>query len=545
VLDDWLECLLLVLPENRVVPQRTALRLAYERAREHWGLVGAPLRRNGAVERALESAIASALCRGLLIRVGAAGLQRLTNESKEPDPPPGALVANPSEDRLLSGWGRALAGRDPLPRILLSRRAGWYGRREALASVAQRLGLTEEHARRLEADAWRRVEVSSGWARALRARLERALAAAPAVPVRQLVRDDAWWQGLDQHLELADAVFEGLLGAALHRVELDLPQREVFVARFSQAELDQTLTNLLDRAARLEAPTGIDVYQRLADATCSELGAGIGEYLREALEARLELDPVDPTRVLGFAPSTLAAREPAVPAPVESQAPFARDVPGGHEAIATVLNDVTEALEERQRPLDVEETWALVQARVQRAWSPELMLRIIDGDPALFLSRAHATSLWRWQADGVQPHESLFPGIPARARARLEQLMQQAGPAPGALAQRLTAELERLEGAADSDDLQALSMARQLADLSGRWLEQATSEPPETRRLMQAAMQLLLDAIAPDDDFDAFGIDRPALYEARAVLAAVLRWQGLDWLELPDQRSFESQRTPA
>jgi hypothetical protein len=552
VLDDWLECLLLALPEKRVVAQRTALRLAHEWAREHWGLSGGPLRRNGSVERALESAVASALCRGLLIRVGAAGLQRLTIEMSRPDPPPGALVANASEQRFVDGWARALGALDPLRRLLLARRSGWYGRRELLASLARRLGVSVERARQLECDAWRRVEVGSGWARALRARLERALAGAPSLPVRQLVRDDAWWQGLDQRLELADALFEGLLGASLHRVELELPEREVFIARFSQAELDQTLASLLERASRIATPTGIDAYHRLCDASCSPLDEGLCEYLREALTACLELDPADSTRVLGFGAPAPAERSPGRSAlddadlPIAADAALAGDVPGGQEAIAAVLCDVTEALEANQRPLDFAEAWAFVQKRVQHAWTPELMLQIIDDDPALLLSPAHETSLRRWQLDAGPLGEQLCPGIPVRARARLEQLMQQAPPAPGVLAQRLTAELERLERAADSDDLQALSMARQLADLSERWLEQAATEPPDTRRLMQAAMQLLLDAIAPrEDDFDAIGIDRHELLEARAVLAAVLRWQGLDWLELSSQRSVEPQRTPA
>jgi hypothetical protein len=536
VLDDWLECVLLALPENTVVARRTALRLAFDWAREHWGLDSARLRRSDAVARALQSAVASALSRGLLIRVGAAGLSRLTTDSERPDVPPGALVANASEHRFVSGWVRALSRLEPLHQFLLSRRSGWYGPREGLASVAQRLGLALERAGQLEADAWRQVIVGSGWARALRARLERALGSARSVSVRELMLDDAWWLGLDRHLELCDAVLERLLDGTLHRVELEAPQREVFIARFSQAELDRTLGSLLDRAAGVEAPAGIDTYYRLADAACSELDAGLSEYLREALEARLELDPADATRVLGVASRKGVQREPSVNDPVDSRGPFARDVPGGHEAIASVLLDVTLALDMNLRPLDFDATMALAQTRVQQTWSPELVLRVIGGDPALFVSPEHVTSLRRWHADGRDPQgERPFPGVPAYSQARFEQLLEQEPLRLEVLGERLTRALGRLDRAGDTDDLQASSMARQLVDLCRRWLEQAATEPSDGQPSMQAAIQILLDAIATDeDDVDAPWLDRDELFEARAVLASVLCWLGLDWLEMPD-----------
>jgi hypothetical protein len=546
VLDDWLECLLLALPQNEVVPRRTALRLAFEWARDHWGLDSARPRRNDGIERALQSAVASALRRGLLIRVGAAGLSRLTTESARPDVPPGALVANASEHRFVSGWVRALSRLEPLRRFLLTRRSGWYGPREGLHSVAARLGLALERAGQLEADAWRQVLVGSGWARALRARLERALAGGRSVSVRELMLDDAWWLGLDRHLELCDAVVESLLDGTLHRVELAEPEREVFVARYSQAELDHTLETLLDRAAGIETPTRIDAYHRLAEAACSELDAGLLEYFREALEARLELDPEDSTRVLGIAPRKDAMREPSLSDPIDSGGSLA-DVPGGHEAIASVLQDVTEALELSQHPLDFAATMSLARTRVQETWSPELMLRVIGGDPALFVSPAHVTSLRRWHADRDDPQgERLFPGVPACSLARFEQLLQREPLSLEALGERLTRELGRLDRAGDTDDLQTLSMARQLLDLSRRWLEQAATEPPDTWPSMQAAIQILLDAIATDeDDADAPWIDRDALLEAMAVLASELRWRELDWLQTPDQRGVPRRQTPS
>jgi hypothetical protein len=253
------------------------------------------------------------------------------------------------------------------------------------------------------------------------------------------------------------------------------------------------------------------------------------------LEARVEFDPDDQSLVLGFSPRQGALREPSVGDPVESRGLSARDVPGGHDAIASVLENVTRALETGQRALDGEATLALAQTRVQKTWSPELLHRILRSDPVLCISPAHVTSLRRWQADGrTLDGEPLFPGIPPRSRARFEQLLQQGPLEPEALGERLTRELRRLDGAGDTDDLGALSMARQLADRSARWLERAAAEPPETRPSMQAAIQILLEAFAIDeDDVDAPSLDRDALLAARAVLAAVLGGVGLDGFEMP------------
>jgi hypothetical protein len=60
----------------------------------------------------------------------------------------------------------------------------------------------------------------------------------------------------------------------------------------------------------------------------------------------------------------------------------------------------------------------------------------------------------------------------------------------------------------------------------------------------------VLDALAPDEeDLDAPPLDGQKLVDARAVLAAVSSWLGLDWLELAPpsrrQRSNPSLCTPA
>jgi hypothetical protein len=591
VLDDWLECLVLAMPESGVVAQRSALRLAFEHARRYWGLEARRLSPDGAVERALSSAVASALCRGLLVRVGAGGLERLTSDSPSPDLPEGALIANRSEHGFIAGWQRALEGLDPVQRWLLTRSSGWYGVRAPLERAAQVLGLGPDRAAALLADAWQKVAVSSGWARAARSRLERALAGARSVPVRLLVLDDAWWRGVEDHLELAEAVFETALAGEFHRVTIEARGRQAFFARFRQAEVDRALHGLFDRAAEVDAPASIDAFAALCEAAAAELDPGLAEYLRDALEARLELDPTDRARVLSVVPAPSSAIDDAITPRGEgaeaslaledallavfrtagtplsltavvgrlgermdvdeaslaerlARAPFVqrnadqygllgRDVPGGQRAIASVLNDLTEVLEVIQRPLDAERAWALAHGRVQDTWSAELLRSLIGSDPVLSVSPAGATQLRRWpSASSELPGDPLWPNMPAGARLRLERrLLSGAPPEAELLGQRLAAELHRLDREEEWDDPTALPLARQLADVSQRLLQQVGALPEATRGVVLGAIAMVLEAVTLDESApDGALIDREALREARAVLAALLRQHELDWL---------------
>jgi hypothetical protein len=594
--EDWLACLLRALSPGSTVAHRSALRRAFERAGELWGLSGERLTPGGAALRALESCVSSALGRGLLVRVGAAGLKRRGRDSV--DVPRAEAPRNEFVHGFVEGWKQALESLAPVARCLVSRRSGWYGKRETLASVAQRLGLTPERARQIETDAWQQIEAASSWAATLRARLERALAGTRAVAVQRLVLDDAWWRGVEHHLEVCEAAFESLLGAELWRVEIGAPgERETFFARFTPAELDRTVLSLVERAALIATPATDADYRAACEATAAELDAGLSEYLRDALTPHLELDPEDPTRVLRFNASARPVETlPAMSGAVDSEArlrledvlrsvfrsagtplslsavaervrqrldvsaamlaerlgeaPFvqrnadqygliARDVPGGSEAIARVLEALVATLSSRQRSLTFEETEALGAAYVKRAWSPELLRCTIAGDPALHLSSAGEVTLRRWQHARLVPHGALIcPGVPAGLRPRFEKLAQQQPPEAEALRERLRSELARLERAADVDDLFALPLARQLGDVSARLLEPATSALPEARQLCHAAVQCLLDALAPDeDDLDAAPLDVEKLASASAVIAAVLRWLDLDWpLGVPPTR---------
>jgi hypothetical protein len=148
----------------------------------------------------------------------------------------------------------------------------------------------------------------------------------------------------------------------------------------------------------------------------------------------------------------------------------------------------------------------------------------------LSLSASNDTSLRRWEHARLLPHGPVIcPGVPPAARTRFDKLAAQPPRSP-ALAERLSSELRRLERAADSDDLHGLPLARQLGDISERLLEHAAE--PASLALAEAAIDFFLDAVAPDeDDLDAPVVDRERLTEARAVMAAVLRWLGLSWLE--------------
>jgi sigma-70-like protein len=584
--DDWLDCLLRALPEAGKVPRSAALRLAFDRARRDWGLSRERLQAHGHVERALEKALACALRRGLLLRVGADGLARNRAEAHASGSIPAPGGAN---DSFISGFERALDRLTPVERLILTRRAGWYARRESVESVAQRLGLTPERARQLEAEAWQKIESATGWLSTLAARLDRALAGARAVPVRRLALDDAWWRGAERHLDLAEAAFEASL-PNVHRIELELPERrEAFFARFAAAELEHAVAALRERAAAIPTPARLEQYLALCAAAAAELDPGLAEQLRDALEAQLELDPDQPERVLGWSPQELAPiqtlpsdrsvdseallrledvlrsvfRSAGTPLPFESvaervrqrvdvddtvlaerlaRAPFVRrnadqyglltrDVPGGPEAIASALNAVTGALAATERSLAAEPLASLVQASVSQPWSADLTRSVIGSDPALSLSATHEVTLRRWEHARLPETELLCPSLPAPLRPRFAKLVQAPLQASDKLSQRLRSELDRLERAGDLDDYASVPLARSLSDLIERLLEHAASAPLPSQQLAQATAAFFLEAVAPDeDDFEA-AVDRDKLVQARAVLATVLRWLELDWLD--------------
>jgi hypothetical protein len=599
--EDWQECLLQALPENQSVARRRALRLGFERARSHWGLSELTLRAGGRVERSLEATLASGLRRGLFVRVGAGCVQRLAplahadasaayRAAAQPSP---ARGPGDAEDGLLAGWTRALEQLGPTQRLLVTRRAGWYCRRESLESAAQRLGLSLERARQLELEAWERIESASDWAATLRERLQRAFAGARSLPVRLLVAEDPWWRGVDRQLGLAEAVFESLFGAEFQHVELGPPgQREALFARFSQAELERTLERLLERAAALPLPALLDDYQSLPVLSAQELDDGLCEYFRDALEAQLELDPADPAKVLRWVPRVTAALEQLPePAGVDSEArlrledavrstfrsartplslaavserirtridvsddalavllahaPFVqrntdqyglltRDVPGGHEAIATALNAVVETLDESLRALGSSDAFALAQAQAKQPWSLELVRSLIGSEPALCVSPTGYVRLRRWEHTRlVAAHELLCPGMPPSARPRFEKLSQAAPLDAAELARRLRSQLGRLERTADGQDFFALSVARELCDLYQRLLEHVSAKPEDSQRVAHAAICFFLEMAADAEDEDELetpALEREKLLETRSVLAAVLAQLGLDWL---------------
>jgi hypothetical protein len=585
--DDWLDCLMRALPEAGKVAHSTALRLAFERARREWGLTRERLQPNGAVERALDKAIACALRRGLIVRVGAHGLSRNHAEAHASGSIPAPGGAN---DGFISGFERALARVTPVERLILTRRAGWYARRESVESVAQRLGLTPERARQLEAEAWQKIESATGWLSTLAARLERALAGARAVPVVALGLDDAWWRGAERHLDLAEAAFEASL-PDMHRTELELPhRREAFFARFAPVELEHAVAGLLERAAAIPTPAALGQYVALCAAASEELDPGLAEYLRVALEARLELDADEPERVLAWSPRELAPiqilpseksvdseallrledvlrsvfRSAGTPLPFESvaervrqrvdvndtvlaerlaRAPFvrrnadqygllARDVPGGPEAIASALNGVTGALATSERALAAEPLDSLVQVSVAQPWSADLMRSIIGSDPALSLSASHEVTLRRWEHARLPETELICPGMPAALRPRFAKLMQAPQQPSSKLSSRLRSELDRLERGGDLDDYTSIPLARALSDLIERLLEHTADAPAASQQLAQATATFFLEAVAPDEDeYEAACVDREKLLNARAVLGTVLRWLDLDWLD--------------
>lgn len=76
--EHWLECLVNALPEGKALERSAAMRLILDYARAQWGLGVQRLRAGGKTEQALKSTLNSGIRRGLLRRIGAAYVERVT-----------------------------------------------------------------------------------------------------------------------------------------------------------------------------------------------------------------------------------------------------------------------------------------------------------------------------------------------------------------------------------------------------------------------------------------------------------------------------------
>jgi hypothetical protein len=586
-MDDWRQCLLQALPADEVVPRRRALRLAHEHARDLWGLAEPLLARGGALERALEAALASALARGSIRRVGAEGLLRASPLAEAAELPAPSELAG---EGLIAEWSRALKGLAPLQRLIVSRRAGGAGERESLEALSRRLGAPLERVQQLEADAWQCIAGRAGPLARACARLTRALAGTRFVPVSALAAEDTWWRGVEHELDLLRALCAGATGGELHVVTTSGPCGRAFVARFEQFELERAVAALLEQAAEIATPASLAEYTALAAAHAAPLDPALGEYLLDVLEARLELDPDDGS-VRRWLPDASALLEEVEPEPyafgsesslrledaiqtafriaraplsrsalaarvrlrmdapddvLEAQlarAPFARlaadeygllarDVAGGPEAIASALCTLLETLTEEPRALEPARALELVRNSVSQPWSLELLRSLAGSEPALCALPSGEIALRCWQPAGSATRAApVCPGLPASAVERFAELLEAPLGKSEELARRVRSELGRLERSIDGEDFYGVSLARQLCDLHERLLEHALKKPGATERLAQAAARHFLERVAQDEDEPEPAIlERERLLELRGVLEAVLVRLELDWL---------------
>lgn len=99
--EDWLDCLVNALPEGEALDRATAMRLIFSYARDTWGLAAQRLRSGGKSEKALKSSLNSAIRRGLLRRVGAAYVEKVTASTGARGgsvPPPASNAPQAAQD---------------------------------------------------------------------------------------------------------------------------------------------------------------------------------------------------------------------------------------------------------------------------------------------------------------------------------------------------------------------------------------------------------------------------------------------------------------
>ncbi len=570
--DDWLHCALGAVPSDRAVTRRTAIRRTFEHAERRLGLFGVQLQAGSLLERAIDSSLSCGVRRGLFARVGVGSLRTLDPHAAAVHGPDSPLFAEPAH---AAGFEPALryelSQLEPLRRMVLGSLEGWGGLAESRSQLARRLGLPLERVEPLEVEGWAALEGRTAFRNCLRQRLERAVGSTDFVPLPLLVREDPWWCGLESHLSVLRSLLPRLVDGAFHLAQLPAgdssgvspaPLAGWVVSRTPPLELASACQSLpLSEPLRdeLEALCQLAPAESSPSSPSCPLSASdaeLEEGARATCEARLRLEdalrsvfrvaqgPLSLPALLEGARQRIEVREeelaaalvepPFVQLDAERYGLLARDVPGGHAAIARSLQAVADALHARGRALGPAAIAALAERCFAAAGGPELLLCLLGSDPRFQRSDAGGVGLASWPRVGLpEPEEPLRLSLPPAARERFEALVQADSPPLQDALRRADYRLRQLEQAATSEDRLDVYAARRLLEAFGELV--ARFEPPprswkaqdfaRAERLARAAIGHFSEGGVCDEDD---GLESRAalrageIAECGAVLDAVL-----------------------
>ncbi|MEN9580525.1 MAG: hypothetical protein RJA70_3534, partial [Pseudomonadota bacterium] len=194
-------------------------------------------------------------------------------------------------------WQAQLVGFEPIPRMIVTRRAGMHGARETLEEIGSMLGVTRERVRQVETLVLDRLAERSRWRRSVEANLEAAFGSGRALPL-DLLAQDPWWAGIDQQELLLDYVVRRIFKDQLF--VLEAPSGRRYLTQFGPSDFVTHLESAKSRVAKLEYPVEERVIAEILHAEANALDPVLFTELEQAVGDLLHRDPEKPGIALGY-----------------------------------------------------------------------------------------------------------------------------------------------------------------------------------------------------------------------------------------------------
>ncbi len=196
----------------------------------------------------------------------------------------------------LQAWQAQLAVLEPIPRMIVTRRAGMHGARETLEEIGAMLGVTRERVRQIETLVVERLAERSRWRRSVEANLVAAFGSGRALPL-DLLAQDSWWAGIDQQELLLDYVVRRIFEDQLF--VLEAPSGKRYLTKFGPSDFVTHLESAKSRVAKLEYPVEESVIAEILHAEADVLDPILFTELQQAVDELLHRDPEKPGLALG------------------------------------------------------------------------------------------------------------------------------------------------------------------------------------------------------------------------------------------------------
>lgn len=205
--------------------------------------------------------------------------------------------APPAHATFLAAWHAQLAALEPIPRMIVTRRAGMHGTREKLEEIGAMLGVTRERVRQIEARVIERLRERSRWRRAFEQNLAAAFGHGRAIPLG-LLAQEPWWAGIDREELLVDYVVRRIFEGELFLLEG--PSGKRYLTKFPLEEFSEHLEIAKERLAKLEYPVERQAVEAILHSESEALDPILYGELELAAAELIHYDPENPGRVLGY-----------------------------------------------------------------------------------------------------------------------------------------------------------------------------------------------------------------------------------------------------